>query len=46
MEAIHQEETNSKLRHAVVEQDDHLSRMADVIASVPDRSPRSPKSQI
>lgn len=41
MEAIHQEETNSKLRHAVGEQDECLLRMANVIASVPDRSPRS-----
>lgn len=46
MDAIHQEETNSKLRIAAGEDDDSLSRMADVIASVPDRSPCSPKSQI
>ncbi|KAG2196276.1 hypothetical protein INT47_012498 [Mucor saturninus] len=44
MEAIHQEETNSKLRQAIVEQDDNLSHMADIIASVPNRSPLSPKT--
>nr|AGJ72855.1 CnaC [Mucor circinelloides]AID23869.1 calcineurin protein CnaC [Mucor lusitanicus]AID23870.1 calcineurin protein CnaC [Mucor lusitanicus]AID23871.1 calcineurin protein CnaC [Mucor lusitanicus]AID23872.1 calcineurin protein CnaC [Mucor lusitanicus] len=37
IDAIHQENTNSKLRDAIGEQDEVLSRMAEVIASVPDR---------
>lgn len=45
--AIHQETTNSKLRDAIGEQDDDLSRMAEVIASVPDRANgRKSKSQV
>ncbi|KAL7320182.1 3',5'-cyclic-nucleotide phosphodiesterase (PDEase) (3':5'-CNP) [Mucor circinelloides] len=45
--AIHQETTNSKLRDAIGEQDDDLSRLAEVIASVPDRaSGRKAKSQV
>lgn len=45
--AIHQETTNSKLRDAIEEQDDDLSRMAEVIASVPNRANgRKSKSQV
>lgn len=44
MDAIHQEQTSSKLRDAVGEQDESLSRMADVIASVPDRPTRTTRS--
>ncbi|CAO3631275.1 unnamed protein product [Mucor fragilis] len=45
--AIHQENTNSKLRDAIGEQDDDLSRMAEVIASVPERNnSRKAKSQV
>ena len=45
--AIHQETTNSKLRDAIGEQDDDLSRLAEVIASVPDHaSGRKAKSQV
>ncbi|GAA5796670.1 Metallo-dependent phosphatase-like protein [Helicostylum pulchrum] len=40
--AVHQEYTVSKLRDAVGEQDESISRMAEVIASVPDRPSRSP----
>jgi serine/threonine-protein phosphatase 2B catalytic subunit len=45
--AIHQETTNSKLRDAIGGHDDDLSRMAEVIASVPDRANgRKPKYQV
>ncbi|CEP09740.1 hypothetical protein [Parasitella parasitica] len=45
--AIHQEATNSKLRDAIGQEDYALSRMADVIASVPDRNNgRKPNSQV
>lgn len=45
MDAIHRENTNSKLRDAAGEQDESLSRMAEVIASVPDRTSRTLRSQ-
>jgi hypothetical protein len=45
--AIRQENTKSKLQTAITEQDDELDKMADVIASVPDRTiSRSSKSQV
>ncbi|KAI7898706.1 serine/threonine-protein phosphatase 2B catalytic subunit A1 [Cokeromyces recurvatus] len=44
MDAIHREVTHSKLRDALDEEDEDLSRMADVIASVPDRKHRISKS--
>lgn len=46
MDAIHQENTTEKLRCALVKKDESISLMADVIASVPERTPRSSKSQI
>ncbi|KAI9481653.1 MAG: putative serine/threonine protein phosphatase 2B catalytic subunit [Benjaminiella poitrasii] len=45
MDAIHRETTHSKLRDVLGEEDEDLSRMADVIASAPDRGHRISKSQ-
>lgn len=44
MDAIHQKNTSSKLRYAEDEQDESISRMADVISSVPERASRSSRS--
>lgn len=46
MDAIHQEQTVSKLRDAIGEKDEKLCHVADVIASVPDRSSRSSRNQM
>ncbi|KAI9337646.1 serine/threonine-protein phosphatase 2B catalytic subunit A1 [Pilaira anomala] len=46
MDAIHQENTTEKLRYALVKKDESISLMADVIASVPERTSHSSKSQI
>ncbi|KAI8890363.1 serine/threonine protein phosphatase 2B catalytic subunit [Backusella circina FSU 941] len=46
IDAMHRETTSSKLRDAASEQDESLNRMADVIASVPDVSSRTERSQV
>jgi serine/threonine-protein phosphatase 2B catalytic subunit len=46
IDAINRETTSSKLRDAVSEQDESVNRMAEVIASVPDASSRTERSQV
>lgn len=46
LKALEQETTKSKLQSVIDEQDDDLDKMADVIASVPDRTSRVAKSQV
>jgi serine/threonine-protein phosphatase 2B catalytic subunit len=44
--AIHQEATHSKLRDVTSEEDPELSRMAEVIASVPERTACTSRHQV